>query len=112
MIAARLAWEEEAAPIRRQLDLRKREPNDSEREVLARRPDSDVAVEIAFKAWREVTTERQIGMIVGPIPASAIDRLCDRWGLDRDANEVLKAALLFVDDKLMAKAHAKAKNPS
>jgi hypothetical protein len=109
MIAARLAWEERAAPIHRQLRLRGRVANAQELAILSEEPDSDPAVAIAIRAWNEVSTCRAIGMSIGPVPVSAIDSWCDRHGLDFDVAEHLKAALLYVDGDYMARMAARQK---
>ncbi len=97
MIWAHLTWREEAAPIRRQLRLRKREPNSQEREVLERCPPMDAITAIGLKAFNETTTCRQIGFGLGPIPQSAIDAWCDRRGLDLEAADILADAVRYVD---------------
>jgi len=105
MMMARLAWEEEAAPMLRQLELVGREPVAKEREVLDREPVNDPDVALAMDALHTASTCRALGYgVVGPVPQSAIDAWCDRRGFDLDSAEYLSAAIRYVDGVRMAKA--------
>jgi hypothetical protein len=112
MIWAHLVWQDEAAPIQRQLDRRDRSSNpraltDSEAEVMERRPELDEATAIGIRAWNAVSTCRSIGFGLGPIPQTAIDAWCDRRGLDLDAADFLSDALRYVDGCLLEREASK-----
>jgi hypothetical protein len=108
MILAHLDWSERAAPILEQMRLREREPYPSELPVLAEQPDIGAAGAIALKAWNATSSERAIGMGVGPIPQSAIDRWCDRHlGRDPIAADFLCDVLRHVDNVVLTREAAK-----
>lgn len=116
MIAARLAWEDEAAPLIENLQRFNVPANAKEIEVLEREPHVDTMLAFALVAYREVATCRQIGFGVGPIPVTAIDayfdRQVDREGLDRDLGDHLKQALLYADAEWLKTFHDKPPKPS
>ncbi len=103
MMAERLEWEMEAAPILEQLQLRKRKPLPFEQDVLARRPPDDEAVELGMRAFKSVATERPVGMGFGQIPVTAIWQWCDREGLDPDAAQIMTRAILYSDGVYVAR---------
>lgn len=108
MMLAHLDWSSEVAPIRNQLRLRKREPTPSEREALDREPELTADVEIGLKAFNAGSSCRALGYgIVGPIPQTAIDAWCDRFGLDFVAADLLSDALRYVDNAILEREAAK-----
>lgn len=107
MILAHLDWSTEAAPILNQMRIRERAPYESEQAVLNRRPDEAPAVSIGLRAWRAVSSERQIGMGIGPFPQSAIDAWCDRHVRDPIAAEFLGDALRYVDNVVLERQATK-----
>jgi hypothetical protein len=60
-------------------------------------PPRDVAVVTCLQAWGDLSTCRQIGMAVGPIPWTAIVAWCDRRGLDPDAAELVTRVIRVLD---------------
>ncbi len=97
MMAERLEWEHEAAPILEQLRLRKRETKPFEKEVLDRRPPHDEAVDLGMRALFDLSTCRPVGMGIGPIPITAMWLWCSHEGLDADATAILARALRHAD---------------
>lgn len=107
MILAHLDWSERAGPILEQMRLREREPYPSELPVLAERPDLGAAGSIALRAWNASSSERQIGMGIGPIPQRAIDAWCDRHLRDPIAADFLTDVLRYVDHVVLSREAAK-----
>ena len=112
MIWAHLVWHDEAAPIQQQIGRRERggkprELTNAEAEVMGRQPETDEATANGLRAWNAVSTCRQIGWGIGPIPQSAIDDWCDRRGLDLDAADFLSDALRYVDNLVLERESAK-----
>lgn len=56
----------------------------------------------AWSAWWELHTDRPIGMGVGPIPFSAIDRYADRYGVESDAFEALRQLIRAMEGAYFA----------
>jgi len=93
-----LAWQEEAAPVLKQMRLHKRGPLPGhEQEVMSRRPPHSEAAAICAEAIRDLSTERPLAIasgmngttfwtrtVYGAIPWSAVERWCQRHGLDDD----------------------------
>ena len=52
-----------------------------------------------FKAFRELETERMIGMDVGQIPVGAIHRYADHYKLTQAESEAFKRIILNLDYK-------------
>jgi len=107
MILAHLDWSEEASEPLRQMRLRKRPAKPSEQEILDRRPELDEATAIGLRAWRACSSCRAIGWGMGPIPQTAIDAWCDRYGLDLIAADYLTDALRYVDNVVLERQAAK-----
>lgn len=107
MILEYLDWQDEVAPIFRQLRLHKRQTAESEQEVIDRQPDLEAPeLAIGIKAWRACTSSRQIGWGIGPIPQPAIDGWCDRFGLDLLAADILSDAIRYVDNVVLERQAA------
>lgn len=109
MILAHLDWQTEAAPILNQMRIRDRAAYPSELEVFGRKPQSDAATTIGIKAWGAVSSCRQIGFGIGPIPQDAIDNWCDRHIKDPIAADFLDGALRYVDNVVLEREAAKHK---
>jgi hypothetical protein len=62
-----------------------------------------------MQAFWDLSTERQVGMTLGPIPMSRVDALADRSGLDRDNADTLRRAVRAMDREFLKWAAAKAK---
>lgn len=60
-------------------------------------------------AWRDLSTCRQIGMEVGPIPIDKIWAWCDRRGLDSEAADAVEHVIRQLDvDRAVAERAAAA----
>ena len=61
-----------------------------------------IRVELRFpwywQQWGDLTTERQIGMSVGPIPSSSIERVAEREGLTPYGAFVFKHVMRELDN--------------
>lgn len=111
MILAYLDWQDEVAPIFRQLRLHKRQAVESEQEAIDRQPDLEAPeLAIGIKAWRASSSCRHIGFGIGPIPQTAIDAWCDRFGLDLLAADILSDAIRFVDNVVLERQAAAARS--
>lgn len=51
-----------------------------------------------YEAFFELSTDRQIGMAMGPLPASSIDRYIAGAGLDHDDADMFRACMRAMDD--------------
>lgn len=115
MIAARLAWEDEAAPLIEQLQRFAVAPNAKELAVLSAEPPLDAFLAAALHMFRELGTCRQLGWSVGPIPVTAIDtyvdRRVDRGLLDPSVADLMKQTLLCTDGEWLRALHAKQPKP-
>jgi len=60
-------------------------------------PELDVEMLSFLEAFRELGSERQLGMSIGPIPYSHIQRYANDLGLYGDAHERFCAILALVD---------------
>lgn len=107
MIAARLAWEDEAAPIREQLSLKPRMPWPQELAVFERKPPDDPTIDLALVAFQRLGTERQLGFGVGPIPVTAIEAWATRRFADPLVAEFFVEALLVADREWLVAAAKK-----
>lgn len=111
MIAERLAWEFESAPIREQLRLRSKglrpheQPKvlDFEIEILDKRPPDNQLAEEILQALRDLGTERPVGFAMGRIPISAIRAHFDRQGRSRESTDVMTRLVLDADAFFLAK---------
>mgnify|MGYP001545692268 CR=1 FL=1 len=74
-----------------------REMTPEQEAILAERPEHDDATEIAVMAFHDLETCRPIGLVAGLIPWTAIDRWCERHGLDDLAALVLIEAVTYAD---------------
>ena len=52
-----------------------------------------------LRCWGDLSTERPIGMAVGPVPWSAIVRWCEFHGLDRDATRIILHVVRQLDNE-------------
>lgn len=52
-------------------------------------PDLPQNLELYWRAFQDLSTERQIGMAVGNIPWSAIEKYGEKLGMDADGIETL-----------------------
>lgn len=112
MILAHLDWSEEASEPLRQMRIRDRAPYPSEQEILDRRPALDESAAIGLRAWRACSSCRAIGWGMGPIPQTAIDAWCDRYGLDLIAADYLSDAIRYVDNVILERQAARNKKGS
>jgi hypothetical protein len=60
-----------------------------------------------WNAFNELSSERQIGMGLGPIPLSAIRRYAEEWELDGDEYEVFYSIIRKMDIKYLDMTHSK-----
>jgi energy-converting hydrogenase Eha subunit B len=64
---------------------------------MASAPESDYAVMRVKQAWDDLSTCRSIGMVVGPIPYTAIVTWCDVNGLDPEAMRIMTHVIRVLD---------------
>ncbi len=57
--------------------------------------------EFYLRAFWELSTERQFGYTLGPIPISKLKEFCDRLSLDHVTSEVVKAVIRAMDGAYM-----------
>jgi hypothetical protein len=73
---------------------------------LENKVEADDHLGFEWAAFAELSTERQMGMGVGPIPWSAIDRYAERWGTD-DADDYARfCRLMGAMDREFLRWHA------
>lgn len=72
-------------------------------------PIADEGTRLILEAFWACSTERQVGMALGPIPESAIDAFGDRRGLDPDTMTVLRHAVRACDDTYLRWAERRRK---
>ena len=99
-----LSWQEEAAPIQKQLRIHKRAPMPSEQEVLDRRPPHHDAAAIIVECWHDLSTERALSLgygvaVMGMIPWSKVMAWCRQHGLDADNTLLVWTVIRELDAK-------------
>jgi hypothetical protein len=65
-------------------------------------------LEAYYEAFAELSTDRQSGTSIGPIPWSSIDRYASRYGIEDDAFEYLIRMVRALDDAFLAYCRKKA----
>lgn len=79
--------------------------------IRAKEPPTDLAVSTCISAWWDLSTERSIGIVVGPIPWSKIVAWCRFRRLDRDLTELVVVVIRQLDnDRAEAEAAARARD--
>jgi hypothetical protein len=73
--------------------LQKRGPQGDDAECFAREPEQDAAMGMCLNAYRDLGTERAIGMATGPIPWSECRDWCRYHGLDSDSTTIVWAVM-------------------
>jgi hypothetical protein len=63
--------------------------------------------EVLLQTYWDLSTERQLGMSVGPIPLSRAHEACDRLGLDEENREWFIAAVRQMDREYLKKVNEK-----
>lgn len=73
--------------------------------IKAQEPECDFAASMCLRAWSDLSTCRQIGMALGPIPITAIYEWADRKGFDDEAREIMTHVIRQLDvDRAEAEA--------
>ncbi len=75
--------------------------------IYAKQPERDYAAARCIMAWYELDTCRSIGMVVGPIPVTAIHEWCAAEGIDRDGAALVKAVIRHLDIEHIRRERAK-----
>lgn len=70
--------------------------------ALDNRPDLLPGLDFYLNAFRELRYDRQIGMAVGPIPWSSIDRYAARHGIHGDDFDVLLSHIRAMENAAFA----------
>lgn len=65
--------------------------------MLNDRPEEDELTALCVGAWRDLSTERPIGMAAGPIPWSACVAWCQHHLLDRESSAIVWAVICRLD---------------
>lgn len=68
-----------------------------------------MGLEMYYEAFTELSTCRNAGMSVGPIPWTAIDRYGQRYGFQGDGFDYLVRMVRALDDTFLAHSRKKAK---
>lgn len=77
---------------------RTREQMGSEaREIFAKEPARDPAMNLCLRAWSDLVTCRAVGFGDGRIPWTACDRWCERHRFDEESSDVLWAVIQRMD---------------
>lgn len=72
---------------------------------MAEEPEYDEVIAWIVKAWGELGTCRQIGMAVGPIPWTAIEKWCEFHEFDRaEAMQIMWIIAKLDSDRAEAEA--------
>lgn len=74
-------------------------------------PDLDQGELLFLEAFRELGSERQIGMSIGPIPHSHIQRYADELGLIGDDRDHFCTTIALVDADYLGMISEKADDP-
>jgi hypothetical protein len=67
-------------------------------------PEVPPGYEIWISSFWELSTERQFGMGIGPVPASAIERMAERIGVAEDEFESYRLAMRALDRVVLENA--------
>jgi hypothetical protein len=67
----------------------------------------DAAAQLVVDCWNDVDSCRSIGMVLGPIPYTAVVLWSDRNGLDPDVADMLWGAIKIVDASFLEKHRPK-----
>lgn len=67
-------------------------------EWLANQPELLPGEDFYMRAFWDLSTERQVGFTLGPIPGSLIDEYGSRNGLDFDTMDLFRAVIRMLDD--------------
>lgn len=65
---------------------------------VGERPDLEPGDEFFLRAFWDLSTERAIGMSLGPIPTSRLDSYGHAKGLDSDTMELFRVVIRMLDD--------------
>lgn len=71
-------------------------------------PDLLVGLELFYNGFQELTTCRQLGMSLGPIPWTAIDQYCVRYDIDGMQREDMFFHVEALDDTYRNEVEKKA----
>lgn len=61
-----------------------------------------------IQAFWDLSTERQVGMALGPIPMSKVEELADRFCLTEENTDTLKRSVRAMDKEFLAWSAAQA----
>lgn len=75
---------------------------------LKNAPSLLVGLELFYNAFQELTTCRQLGMSLGPIPWTAIDVYCIRYSLEGDQRDDVFFHVENLDDEYRNEVEKKA----
>lgn len=67
--------------------------------ILDGEPEQDDAMGLVMSAFRDLSTERPIGMSMGPIPESKCADWCRRNGLDFAASDLVWTVIRRLDNE-------------
>jgi hypothetical protein len=74
------------------------------------RPEIEPHLQFHWEAFHELSTERQIGMAMGPIPRSAIKAYADEFAMTGDEFDEFNRIIRAVDNEYMGMIHEKKSN--
>lgn len=76
-------------------------------EAFFEQPEAEPHLKLHWDAFQELSTERQIGMGVGPIPMSVVKRyFVDEWGFQGRALDHACAMIRVLDNEFVTRANA------
>lgn len=77
---------------------------------VAARPDLFGHLIFEWSAFRSLSTDRPIGLAMGPIPWSSIDRFADRYAIDGDEFDRFAALIQAMDETFRGYHERQAEN--
>lgn len=103
-----IRWPKEGFSVQRTIDLDYKTGGKTQRKYPAWFEDAPIPDEIDqffLDAFDELSTERQIGMTLGPIPASAIRDFANRAKLDKEMEGILWRIIRQLDSWFLDFSH-------
>lgn len=89
--------------------MKGRPPTDDQLVFLESEPEVDEGIRIMVRAYSELSSCRNVGMGIGPIPWTAMLEWCRHHNLRRDVSNHLINVLRLVDADTLRKAAERAK---
>ena len=60
-------------------------------------PELLLGLDFVYQAFEELSSDRAVGMVIGPLPWSSVDRFCERHGIIGDFRDEFEQLLRAMD---------------